>query len=184
MVTFLPYNDLSHDDHCALLSIRNAPEITQYTQQKNDINLEDHYQWLKGLKGNEKCYYWAVKGENRVIGGVHITCLETPLPMWGIFFEPLTPPLTTSLVAIYFIDTVFEHLQLATLGSLVHHKNTLALKFNERLGFTPTPSEDGSDFCLMSLTIEGWRERKKGKILAPLVQKLQTTSLQEIPWKR
>lgn len=184
MITFHPYSELSPLLHQDLLAIRNIPEITKFTTQNRVISLDEHLQWVTQLPHTSTCYYWGVLDNDRLMGGIHITHLDTPFPLWGIFFAPDISPLTTSLVTAHFIDQIFSSLKLTTLGSAVHNDNTPAIRFNTRLGFIPKTDEKGSDFCLMSLTYDAWRDQKKGKILAPLFEKLRTTPLQEIPWKR
>lgn len=169
MLFLTPYFTLTLEEHLSLLMLRNHEVILRYTPTQQPICLTEHLGWVETLKTNKNSLYLAVKEDQLLKGAIHANALLSQHPTWGLFFSPTTSPSVTSAVALFFLDTLFNHYHANYIESLVHQENSAAKKFNERLGFSITDVQR-SNFCLMSLNQEQWQIKKHSKLFQPILK--------------
>lgn len=167
MLYLTPYFRLTQEEHKALLALRNQEAILRYTPTQKEIAFSDHLAWVETLKSNDDALYLALKDEQIIQGAIHANALKSCSPSWGLFFDPTTSPLVTSAVALFFLDTLFNHYRAHSVKSFVHVENNPALKFNERLGFKMRDTQPSS-FCTMALSHEEWQMKKSSKLFQPI----------------
>lgn len=160
---------LTQEEHKVLLALRNQEAILRYTPTQKAIEFSDHLAWVETLKSNDDALYLALKDEQIIQGAIHANALKSHSPSWGLFFDPTTSPLVTSAVALFFLDTLFNHYRACSIKSFVHVENSPALKFNERLGFKMRDTQPSS-FCTMVLSHEEWQMKKSSKLFQPILK--------------
>jgi len=119
MLYLTPYFRLTHEEHRALLALRNQEAILRYTPTQKEIAFNDHLAWVETLKNNDDTLYLALKKDQIMQGAIHANAIKSHTPSWGLFFNPTTSPLVTSAVALFFLDTLFNQYRACHVKSFV-----------------------------------------------------------------
>lgn len=121
---------------------RNNPEIRKYMYNQDEISIEQHLNFIKGLSQNEEKCYWLVKKNNCPIGVVNIIEFNKSELTAQLGYY-LSPEYIDSGIGIEFISTIlsflFDKIKLNRIFGRTDLNNKNALIINHHLGFRARP---------------------------------------------
>lgn len=156
---FKNYVDLTTEEAIEVLQCRNDIEVRKWMTSTEEIPLENHLKYIKGLRNSERNFYWAVYQDNILQGGISLTGMENYEANPGIFLNPHLIGTGIGIqIAIISGELYFNLLGVNKLYSVVQKNNKNAIQLNKLIGYTFSPAED--DFIPIELTREVWMSRR------------------------
>lgn len=123
----LDFTLMDKKDSLYVLEMRNQPEVARFMLTSN-ITKDGHFNFIKGLKNNQKSAYWLVKKNDKILGVASLSRINLAHKnaYIGIYKNP-------------FLDTRYKTNQKSSIGAQI-------LQALEYIAF--------SEFCLHSLHLE------------------------------
>lgn len=165
------FHSLSLKEHKSILNLRNSDYIRLQMRNTNLISIEDHLKWLKNLKSNNN--YFAVLMNEEIIGNVNYTDHNDneSYCYWGCYFSQDTHSFIVSASTIFFLDYIFNNIDVKTLKLFTKKNNHIALSFDKNLGFRPYDEDE--NYIYMSQLKADWNNLKKGKTFNSIFAKME-----------
>ena len=170
-ISLKDFHSLSEEEHKSILSLRNSDYVRLQMRNTNLISIEDHQKWIKNLKTNNK--YFAIFMNEEIIGNVNYTDLNDneSCCYWGCYFSEGTNSFIVSASTIFFLDYVFNTINVKTLKLFTKKDNHIALSFDKNLGFRPY--DEDKNYIYMSQLKADWNNLKKGKTFNSIYAKME-----------
>ena len=165
------FNSLSIEEHKLILNLRNSDYVRLQMHNTNLISIEDHLKWIKNLKSNNK--YFAIFMNEKIIGNVNYTDLNDndSSCYWGCYFSENTHSFIVSASTIFFLDYVFNFIDVKKLKLFTKRNNHIALNFDKNLGFKPYDEDE--DYIYMSQLKPDWNNLKEEKTFKSIFAKME-----------
>ncbi len=144
---FINYVELSESDLQTILDFRNHANVRKMMHNSNEISVKDHFEFVEKLKIDFDNFYWAVKKNDKIIGGISVTKVDYKKNevFSGIFLNPNL--IGTGLgVEIEFesLKLFFESFQIDSINGEVLDQNNLSNTVLVKLNFKPIKTETSS----------------------------------------
>jgi RimJ/RimL family protein N-acetyltransferase len=140
-------------------------------QNTHVISIEDHLEWIKNLKSNNR--YFAIFMNEKIVGNVNYTDFDNNKKScyWGCYFSENTHSFIVSASTIFFLDYVFNTIDVKTLNLFTKRNNHVALNFDKNLGFKPY-NED-KEYIYMSQLKSDWNNLKEERTFQSIFAKME-----------
>ncbi|MCF2948132.1 UDP-4-amino-4,6-dideoxy-N-acetyl-beta-L-altrosamine N-acetyltransferase [Paraglaciecola aquimarina] len=161
---------------------RNSPRIQCNMHNNAPVKWQDHLNWFDSLQGDNTRAFYVLWQNNRPIGVLNFSRLNTPTPEWGCYLgETNVWPGSGIILEVAALDfaanfchsthgrQTFSHL-LAQVLSFNHAANKMHKIFEyAQVGQKPGGIRDGQEFEVLDYSYElrAW-QNKRDKILAKL----------------
>lgn len=163
---FKNYTHLNFEESQAILALRNEEYIRMHMHNSDMISLENHLKWVDNLKNNNQKEYFALMLDEVIVGSCSWVQDEKGIISWGIFFMQNSHPLVPSLCAYLFMQYLFEQKAFQSVDSQVLKSNSLALKFNQNLGFSLY--DETLESYILSLNQSQWEKSQENRFITSL----------------
>lgn len=128
MTEHINFIHLSEEEKKLVLGWRNSPKISLYMHSK-EISLQEHFDFIESLKGNQKKSYFLVRYDSKNIGVIYL--IDDFL---GLYANPDLKGIGKILLS-EIINFAFETKKLLSLKAEVYKENEKAIKLYEKFGF-------------------------------------------------
>ncbi|AEA34594.1 GNAT family N-acetyltransferase [Hippea maritima] len=168
-LTLKNFVNLTLEEQIEVLKIRNAKYVRTKMKNSNIIKLTDHLNWINSLSQDKNKRYYAVFLNNEIIGANYVLLLNKIIGYGniGFYFKQNTPPIISSISIVYFLEMIFNNLNINKIFSEVKTNNSMAYRFSKSLGFKVVniKVENDEKYYLMELNRQKWERMKDTKLL-------------------
>lgn len=163
---FKNYIHLTQEQSQTILELRNSDYIRSNMHNSEIIPLNNHLNWVETLKTNFQKEYFALILDDVVVGSCSFVQDENGVSSWGIFFVKTINPLISSVSAYLFMQYLFDIKGFTSIDSQVLKTNSLALRFNQNLGFCIYKEE--KEFFRLSLSKKQWQTNTNNRFITSI----------------
>lgn len=163
---FKSYLNLSDQEKCEILNLRNAPYVRENMYHAEVINLSTHFQWIESLKNDTTCKYWAISLDDRLIGSIDLSRidLENKFAEWGFYIDKNCRGIG-ALLEFLGMQHFFEKLNFQTILAGVYEGNQKVCHLHKnKFGYKEAHEYDQQcdlrKFYGLILTKDVWLSRK------------------------
>ena len=174
-IIFKNYSHLNEKESLEILDIRNTDFIRKNMITSEIITFKNHIKWINSLKDNLEKKYFAVIGENKVLGSCSWVKEEKNFT-WGIFFKDGVNPIISSVCVYLFLENCFFNEEINILGSLVKKENSGAFSFNKNFGFKIYKEDE--EYFYLKLEKESWENNKNSRLIKSIKKYLDKIEYQ------
>lgn len=146
-----------------ILELRNQNYVKENMINNENINLENHINFINSLKASENKKYFVAFQKDEILGSLYFT--KDDELSWGLYFKKDINPILKSCATYLFLEYIFSKFK-EELNSQVKKSNTLALNFNKNFGFKSF--KDDEEFAYLKLSKDDWQIQKSSKLLNPI----------------
>jgi len=75
-IELLNFIDMTHDEKLQVLKMRNHPDVKKWMYNQNDIDLNDHLNFVEALKASKEKQYFVLKQDSQIIGSINFTEID------------------------------------------------------------------------------------------------------------
>ena len=152
----IDFTDMTLEEKKMVLSWRNDVSIKKWMYNQDDIELENHLQYIDSLETLKDKQYILVKKDENYIGSVYFTSInfEVKTTEFGLYANPLKKIAGVgSILEQICIKYAFELLKLDTLKLEVFDENIKAKSLYKKYNFQEVAKKevDGKDVICMEL---------------------------------
>lgn len=153
-VRLLNFTNVSKDDLLYVLKMRNYPEIKKWMYNQEDISEQQHFHFVDKLKSDETKKYFIVKQNESIVGSINfININQTKRAAdFGLYTNPfVSTPSAGRILEEVAIQYAQDFLELKYLNLEVFKKNTRAINFYEKIGFTQVAEKQINNQSVMCM---------------------------------
>ncbi|MCT7486755.1 UDP-4-amino-4,6-dideoxy-N-acetyl-beta-L-altrosamine N-acetyltransferase [Aliarcobacter cryaerophilus] len=135
-IKLINFTDLSNDEKKIILEWRNNPNIKKWMYTQDDINLENHLNFIDSLKNSKEKLYFLVKKEDENIGVIYFTNLTKKEVYFGLYANPTIKILGVGrILEKLSIDFAFNSLNARKLKLEVFEDNIQVINLHRKYNF-------------------------------------------------
>lgn len=135
-IKLINFTDLSNDEKKIILEWRNNPNIKKWMYTQDDINLENHLNFIDSLKNSKEKLYFLVKKEDENIGVIYFTNLTKKEVYFGLYANPTIKILGVGrILEKLSIDFAFNSLNVSKLKLEVFEDNIQVINLHRKYNF-------------------------------------------------
>lgn len=156
---------IEEKDLAQLLAWRNREDIRSMMKSQNIISMSEHMAWFIGLANKQHVQHFAVCYKGTLIGAANIMTDSDSLSLCqhvepGLYIgdEKYRGNILAFAPSLVLNDYCFDTLNVSSLTATVHHNNSQAISYNEKLGYRIAKR---GDWLTMTLNIEDYLEATK-----------------------
>ena len=133
---FKNYTDCSDNEQRIILRWRNDEAIRKWMTNDDPISEEDHFNFIKRLKGDEERAYFAVFFQSHYVASIYMTDLEMESGERGIYVVPVNQGKgTTQNIEIAFLKYLKKN-GIKRVRAKVRTNNQRSARYHEKMGYT------------------------------------------------
>ncbi len=163
----------SEEDKFKILDIRNEEKIRKQMFNNYLISKIDHKNWLKNFDVTKKNFFYCIKYDDKIIGGLGLNLLdEAKFEFdWSFYITQKEKLLGLgTLTELKALDYFFDNYKIQSLFCYVFKKNKLVLKLHKKFGFIETNFKkkfnipnyiSNNDIVFLKINKDQWNMKKK-----------------------
>lgn len=155
-IELINFIDISSEEKKMVLSWRNHQDIRKWMNNKKEITLEEHLNYINSLCNKKDRIYFLVKEANEYLGVIDFTnIVENEYAELGIYAKPGSVGVGSKLMDMI-IDYAVKILKLKKLIANVYVNNEKAIKFYKKFNFKEIKldTDSNGEFIQMELKNE------------------------------
>ena len=144
-IEFTNLKELDNQEFDIILDIRNEDDIRNNMLSKNIILSSDHKNWINKIKNSKDNFFFAVKYEEKIIGGlaINVNPDKKEIADWAFYLSTKKNFIGLGFcLEIKALDFIFKKFRLNELQCLVFFENKKVHNLHKKIGFDEIPYEN------------------------------------------